>query len=1010
MRIFCYVLLLLLISLKSEAQQVKKIDCCFNVTPKATIIINENAGTGNTSSTTTTSTNPANGVFNFELKSSLNTSAGVYNSSGVLIRTLWSGVRYDAGCYSGQWDGLMDNGTVAPNGSYNIKVLTNNVTYAVEGYIGNSSVNQSIKSFGGFGPFAFAGTRGYYGQSFAEGGVQTDYFDLTNIQLHNPINIDLSAIITGVATDGTNVYWSANNQYESPGGHFIFAIKVSDNTAVTFSAGTNHVSGRGATTANSVIGYVSQDNAGHQYTALTVQPNGNYLFAVRADTLYEFDKRPSSGALIRSGTYAGITRIAANSNNELWAIIGTTVKKYSIAADGTLTDSGVSIMGLGQPLSLAISPDNTTLSICDNASSQIKNYTSSNGSFISAYGQLNGYVGSPAATNNKFAFLAKNFGASYIAYLPDGSLWVNCSGEYCVKHLNANGTYIERVSYIPSFRSANIDENDPTSVFADELEFQRDYTKPLDNGVNGSWKLKNVWTPGTSLDIYGKFIQVVTLSNGHKYGYAGNALYDLRSTGAVLVGNIGSNYVIEADGTLYNRLNYNNDYIGITKQALTGFDSNFMPQWGAVQQVITTPNYAASNPLWYINNTRGSSTNSTRYIFFSPNANFNFDKVANMGSGYHLGSIKYGAKDFDWQTSKSTFVDYHGDYPRNGDYDVGNNDYSLQHSENCRVLVNGSDIFTQVNAEFWQANSGNSGVNIWNHFNEDGLLVGNFGVTGIEANRKGLPGMTGNGFTTALAKVGDTYHLVQCDESAKGAITCWTASNISSIQEQVISITLSANMISVADSTDLLAGLPYMTRNTFTGDANWTITSSGGSALLYTNYLSSDKHSPDLFVNSPYNQVATRTLHNSVALNTWSLNGIMAFYGGVPTFNYATQWSYLEVLDAAGKIIARFDDTQDLGNSYYHTTYINNQVVKAGNSFNGEYPDEQYLPLPFSFYYSNNQIVFTYNGFPAVTVTSTWDTGANMAKPSTLRINLGSNGANHTIDLTKAYFVKGTAF
>ncbi|RYE16241.1 MAG: hypothetical protein EOP42_34280, partial [Sphingobacteriaceae bacterium] len=268
---------LLLTFFNTEAQQVKKIDCCLDISSKATIIINDNAN--NASSSVVVSSNPQNGIFNFELKSNLNTSAGVYNSDGVLIRTLWSGVRYDAGCYEGQWDGLLDDGvTVAPTGNYRIKILTNDVKYDWEGVIGNTFTND-YHQFGGFGPFAFSGTRGYLGDSFAEGGIQTHYFDLSDPHTMKDIDIGLSAIITSVTADDNLVYWACGNQYENPQGNFIFATKISDNTNYVFSAGINHVAGRGASIANSVIGY--KTGIENTIGSVSVQRNGNFLFAAQ---------------------------------------------------------------------------------------------------------------------------------------------------------------------------------------------------------------------------------------------------------------------------------------------------------------------------------------------------------------------------------------------------------------------------------------------------------------------------------------------------------------------------------------------------------------------------------------------------------------------------------------------------------------------------------------------------------------------------------------------------------
>jgi flagellar hook assembly protein FlgD len=75
----------------------------------------------------------------FTVPSDATTSAGIYDSSGVLVRNLWSNVRYNSGTYTASWNGLDDNGILRPNGQYELRVLSNNVQYTWEGVIGNTS-------------------------------------------------------------------------------------------------------------------------------------------------------------------------------------------------------------------------------------------------------------------------------------------------------------------------------------------------------------------------------------------------------------------------------------------------------------------------------------------------------------------------------------------------------------------------------------------------------------------------------------------------------------------------------------------------------------------------------------------------------------------------------------------------------------------------------------------------------------------------------------------------------
>ena len=78
-------------------------------------------------------------VFRFILAQSAITSAGVYTTNSVLIKTLWSGIRYSKGVHDTSWDATDDEGNFVDFGNYTIKVLSNNVTYTWEGVVGNTS-------------------------------------------------------------------------------------------------------------------------------------------------------------------------------------------------------------------------------------------------------------------------------------------------------------------------------------------------------------------------------------------------------------------------------------------------------------------------------------------------------------------------------------------------------------------------------------------------------------------------------------------------------------------------------------------------------------------------------------------------------------------------------------------------------------------------------------------------------------------------------------------------------
>src|SRR5215475_8776292 len=72
-------------------------------------------------------------------------SAGVFDNNDRLVRTLWSAQTNDPRVANpaAAWDGTLDDLSVAPTGTYNIKVLTGSTSYTWDGVVGNSCPNHS---------------------------------------------------------------------------------------------------------------------------------------------------------------------------------------------------------------------------------------------------------------------------------------------------------------------------------------------------------------------------------------------------------------------------------------------------------------------------------------------------------------------------------------------------------------------------------------------------------------------------------------------------------------------------------------------------------------------------------------------------------------------------------------------------------------------------------------------------------------------------------------------------
>ncbi len=1133
MKGFSWILLLLLLSCKLNAQLVTKIDCCAEVGNKALIIINDNNTTSAPVNPSPSNTATITNNFNFTLSASANTSAGVYNSTGVLVRTLWSGVHCDAGCYTAQWDGLLDdNATAAPFGTYAIKVLTNNVRYNWLGVIGNTESSFQDNEYTlteGFYGLAATNDYIYLACGVAEKEIRHAKASLSNLGAMLPVVPGGTGMnVSNVCTDGINTYWAGSDDYQ-PGDpqtvrpYFIFATKNTDDSQVSFSSGTSFTSGTGKTYSSAIA---MQRGVPAEINGISL--SGNYLFVSRSAINQVQVVNKTTGAVIQTLTIQSPYKIACTNDSKIWIAkaasktvlpaayvaanrvtgtafsstpyssntaantqdgnfttafgsadgnngyvgidmgtaktitniaiapetgsagrvngmviqgsntssstgfvdiytIATTpadnqytvysfpnstayryirairpgdfcsmaefavfdvnadptpVAQFAVNTDGTLTATGVTVPA-GKTVAIAVSPATGELAVADNDNSQVRFYNPS-GVQTNVLGQQGGYAANGAAvTYDKFKFFDNRglVGRAAITFQPDGSFWLFDAGNYRVLHFNADRTYKEQIAYVPSFRSCAVDHNKPTSIFADALEYQVDYSK-VATDIQHSWTLKNNWQTNTDLDLYRQFESVTTLPNGHTYAKSesNGKLYDLRPAGAVWVGNVYGR--VEEDGSLLTRDFPNRQKIVVYKQPLTGFDGNYMPKWGTSTVVATTPSIDPTSPVYYVNNTTGTSTNPNHYFFYNPNYGYNFGGPE-LGKLYHLGSIKTGGNTWEWQTSKR-FSDYSGPYPTDGFFAATGG-----HSENCLANVQGSNIFWHVNDELgaWTE------VSRTNHFDESGLFIGHFGNDNTYASYTGDKKFwAGNSFKTDVFTVGNRMFYICCDESKHGGVHLTEVSNLSSINKQSMPVTVSKAVTTTQAPSDLMANVPY--RSDFYGGQGWTVFPAQGDPVgtaypswqvrtSVSTYLKDDVDigfyvdgAPSTMDNSHY---LTRGLGTNNT-NNWDLTANVLVSSDKNRV-------YFEVLDDQGKILAQ------LRFNFLNIT-INGISVATGN----DYASFIYMYTNFKNIELKNTggiVTFQYGPFPAVTLSSPFEGGANFSKPAKFRIRTFGSGAGN---------------
>jgi hypothetical protein len=515
--------------------------------------------------------------FTFTLTSNITTSAGVYTPDGTMVRTLWRGRFYKAGTYTHVWDGKDDFGVAQTAGTYNIRVLANNLKYDWDGTIGNtedkwvSTTNLDALGYNVVVQMLFAQGKGYIVPGYIEGAGLSYVFDKAKpntVQLVNPYLYSSSGTGTTVgcgATDGNMLYYciqaNLNPSYivkmypgGQPGG---------------FSAGTLFTTYWGQSDKSVYLPLMGGDvtgtpgvNTTSQPTGIAVERTGNILAVSHGsfvngttyasqDSIHLLDK--VTGASLGSIAITNPQALAFSPTNDLWVIGGTVStaldmssalvlsRVQDIGGANTITQP---ISGLVRPLSVAVDPSNGHIFVADGGTSQqIKEYDTTL-SLVHTYGDLGGYTtanpnGCDALVTKTKLFLDgynktavqsfSNYGGGTVSVDDVGNLWISDVANQRVLHIRPDGTYINQVMYQPAVYQTTANHSDPTRVFGYIREYKVDYTKPLLEGDpdpalggNGSWALYKNWGAcgQTTLPV---LHDVETLPNGRVYavGFTG---------------------------------------------------------------------------------------------------------------------------------------------------------------------------------------------------------------------------------------------------------------------------------------------------------------------------------------------------------------------------------------------------------------------------------------------------------------------------------------------------------
>jgi hypothetical protein len=733
------------------------------------------------------------GSFYFTLGSDSTTSAGVYDVTGSLVRTIWNNVTYSAGTHTGSWNGNNDSG-VPVVGSTTIKVVSSNIQYEWDATIGNSSIpptgSTKIRALRSVWDIAEIGNYIYYCTGYVEGASPLNKWlknDLSYMtQVRPTTNNDFVAETRNIDYDTSTgiLYCDGQDPYADQGSNinaFIYAITSSNESDYNFPSGSTITMSLAYQTYRA-IGVVTS-NTSSTITGLAVMSTGSYLYSThKAQNLTKVYNK-TSGQLLNSSSLS-LADITIEGNH-LYGISGSYVVKYSInTGTGALTTTNVS-MSFSDPLRVSIK--NNILLVADgDTSQQIKAYNDS-GSFLWTYGQAGGYVNSPSASNNKFHFRDYNelYYKAVIFQQADNSFWIGDSGNNRVMHVDSNRNHLETVSYLPMNYNVAVNLHDPNRVFAGFTEYNASTGQ-----LSANWQGNLTGSNSNYINIYQRYIfdNLINIS-GRTFGtinYYPEGMFDdsmrqpeiveLSSTGIRLTGirwDAFSSDILDINGDIIS-FPYNEGTSGtqnLTRRPYNGLDGSNNPTWGSTQ-VITSVPLAAQSPSQF-----NASRPSPNGVIFSP---------LWQNSGSHFGRVENGS--YNWKSSYSTAINYTGNFPTDGTFDCGNSIPEFGGYAGGNTNTTGSLSVWNYIGEGWKQ----SQVNIWQLYeNNYGLLLKQIGKTTpqaiIDSGTSDAPAQAaGNAFSGKLVKSGSNYVIYHNDESVHGAIHRFRITGVDTIAEQTV--------------------------------------------------------------------------------------------------------------------------------------------------------------------------------------------------------------------------------
>ena len=727
------------------------------------------------------------------------TSAGVYDTEGRLLRTLWRGEPLAAGPHRKSWDGRDDAGQPVAPQDIDIRVVHHRLSYVWEGVIGNSS-----GAFGGpqlhraFLPptsLVIQRDRAIYAVGYNEGQPGLHGFALSAPQQDTrPFpSTDPFVSYAMVAADATRLYWANTGGLSRSS--FVGGFELASARVATFSAGAplclNRVANRESCYPDQSYASVIDvhTDAVDAPTGLAVQRNGRVLAVAHGgrNLIRLYDK--SSGTLLREMPVPlnarSLNQLAMSPGGDLWVASGRSVLRYTDLERGPVVTA--TIGGLARPLALAASAgDDDGVWVADGGSSQQLKRYDARGQQTATLGAPGGYADDPAVNAGKLCFQSRDGGEqTAVAATPEGGVWVVDTCNNRMLHLQTEAASAGRsdaqVAYLPAVYTATVDHGRPRRVFANFLEFDVDNTAPLAPGR--SWTLVRNWLAGLPTALkdersfnagFGGFTTVETLANGRTYGVVTaqgrTTIVELPATGPLrVVKTLAAPWAGTTPKVMYENGDLGYALTGAGTQSamrlpLTGFDSTGDPVWAAVPVKLASVPTLPGTPYY-----RGAfSGMPPRFPVTASGRVVYFDQSVVGNEGFHLGAAAMNGTWWLWQASPSGALDGKGSFQTQAI------DGSTTYGGNA-VWASGRHIVYGYHGEFHKdLRNGRVGqANQFMHFDESGLFLGQFGASSTQPSDLQQAGLAGNAFSPTLVRDGNRLFWYHNDEWGHGGVHRW---------------------------------------------------------------------------------------------------------------------------------------------------------------------------------------------------------------------------------------------